>query len=113
VESFQGPPALFQLQKSFWDKIGVCGTDTFVLLSHALLYFESLTFCMTCAVEVEGKHRSEHHNPDDEVQLDLERINMIWIACVHLAVLALTHSEAREVPYETHAHLEDNIWEAL
>ena len=76
------------------------------MLSYALIYFDSLTCCIACAAEV----ASEHHKANDKMQINPERINMIWIACIHLAVQALTHWETPGGPY---TYVEHNIWEAL
>lgn len=89
--------------------LGLCAVDSFVLLSHGLIYFESLTCCIACAAQA----ASDHHQPKGVKQLDLEKINMLWTACIYLAVLTLTHEEAREVPYKEHAHLEHEIWSVL
>ena len=113
--SFHGAPKqplqepstpLVQRQALIWANLRLGAVDVFIMLSHALIYFDSLTCCIACATEVAGGH----HKADDKMQINPEKINMLWVACVHLAVLALTHWEAPEGP---HIYAGHNMWEAL
>ena len=58
---------------------------------------------MVCATEVPGGQ----HKANEDMRINPEKINTLWIACVYLAVLALTHREALGGPFE------HNLWEAL
>jgi hypothetical protein len=105
------PTSFLQRQISIWTNLGLRSVDTFVLLSHALIYFDSLKCCIACATSTEAVNLP--HKFHGKIPLNLEKINMLWNACIYIAVLALTHWEAQEGPYQGHAHLEHKIWEAL
>lgn len=101
------PASFLQRQTVIWTDLDLGSIDTFILFSHALIFFESLTCCISCAVSTEPVN--EICEPND----NLERINMLWDACIYLAAMALAHWETREGPNAAHAHFEHNIWEAL
>jgi hypothetical protein len=96
------PTSFLQRQISIWTDLGPRSVDTFVLLSHAVICFDSLKCCIACATSTEAVNLP--HKFHGKMPLNLEKINMLWNTCIYTAVLALTHWEAQEGPYQGHAH---------